>query len=851
MTDWNKYRENNIRIEKTGITTMIIIIIVGIIADIAVANGIVWCVINDIGSFSLTLLQIQASVGTLTIALVALISGNITDSYMGVSVSDYYLNIRPSILKQKIIILSSMLLLVVGVIAYVFEAFNSVFGVFVVTVGLIIVSIYEIYSIFSGKRLLQKEIEAYISYIMRSDKEYQIKVNLCDNFVQDWKECIESQDTTVYDRYVEIFCDYILILLKTETDESVKDVEKLSSSLVETFLRSDKVNVKKRGVQLSERIYEKLWAFILDNTESVKKISTDYTLFGNLQFDFQEAIYDLSAESVERIISWNYMADSIQRVAFWIFDKEKQKNISELDGVNYISRFWGSYMRMQQQKGNIINKSYWGIPLEKIYLMSAYNIPEERSKEFLYHKVEMYFNYFYGLIKNGFGDIIKESLYLVGMGSLHSIDNRNEALFYLAIQCYLYYLAERENEECVMLEVKQDASSIIRDEQIARSNEYIIQLLTYNDEFLNFSLEEDMYKLLRPFELHSKYSNVKKLLMQDVVHEFFLFILLHIEDESYLPGLTENAIDIEKIQLYYLEFLGAKEEETKYKFCKLSKMYDARLSDEEAKKRADSLYRKLEVIIKRKYKEKSIASAEEHQKMYESNGEYAQIATEIKEKVKVHLQEKFAPIIADVNTKGGEFKLHLLSSNEFTKNIRSNKVDQYYWEMDGALVNGVTNILQKIGLLDIKNKLSDFTSDIEYIEYLKCNDIDVLLGSQYAIKNKEYKNTELFKEYSEECKCIYTGFIGYGLALNSGNVKICIHDVNVSIHSLTLGETKLNFDEKKQRYIYEISHGMPVEFTKEELKTFIYNERKILDISVKVSVISSKEKVGIVINSDR
>ena len=137
-----------------------------------------------------------------------------------------------------------MFLLVAGVIAHVLGAFNSVFGLFVVTVGLVIISIYEIYSIFSGRRLLQMEIEAYISYVMSSDKEYQKKVNLCDNFVQDWIECIESQDTTVYDRYVEIFCNYILILLKKETDESVKDVEKLCFSVVETFLRSNELNVK-------------------------------------------------------------------------------------------------------------------------------------------------------------------------------------------------------------------------------------------------------------------------------------------------------------------------------------------------------------------------------------------------------------------------------------------------------------------------------------------------------------------------------------------------------------------------------------------------------------------------------
>ena len=37
-------------------------------------------------------------------------------------------------------------------------------------------------------------------------------------------------------------------------------------------------------------------------------------------------------------------------------------------------------------------------------------------------------------------------------------------------------------------------------------------------------------------------------------------------------------------------------------------------------------------------------------------------------------------------------------------------------------------------------------------------------------------------------------------------------------------------------------------FTKEEVRSFIYNERKVLNISVKVSFVSSKEKVGIAIN---
>ncbi|MCD7724647.1 MAG: hypothetical protein LUI12_03725 [Clostridiales bacterium] len=38
----------------------------------------------------MTILQIQAAVGTLVIAIIALITGNISDSYMGISISDFY-----------------------------------------------------------------------------------------------------------------------------------------------------------------------------------------------------------------------------------------------------------------------------------------------------------------------------------------------------------------------------------------------------------------------------------------------------------------------------------------------------------------------------------------------------------------------------------------------------------------------------------------------------------------------------------------------------------------------------------------------------------------------------------------
>ena len=95
MSEWNRMRKQNRNLE-----SMILIIIAAcfLLGGWCDWNALVkekaWIFINDIDAFSLTILQIQASTATLIIAIIALITGNISDSYMGVSVSDFYLNIN-------------------------------------------------------------------------------------------------------------------------------------------------------------------------------------------------------------------------------------------------------------------------------------------------------------------------------------------------------------------------------------------------------------------------------------------------------------------------------------------------------------------------------------------------------------------------------------------------------------------------------------------------------------------------------------------------------------------------------------------------------------------------------------
>ena len=126
MDEWKKIRKKYFLLEISGIVGIIVCLVLGICLDwnVLVKKNILIS-INDIESFSLTILQIQATVGTLIIAIIALITGNISDSYMGVSVSDFYLNIKPWKLKQKILIFISLGLCLAEIFFHLLKLYNT------------------------------------------------------------------------------------------------------------------------------------------------------------------------------------------------------------------------------------------------------------------------------------------------------------------------------------------------------------------------------------------------------------------------------------------------------------------------------------------------------------------------------------------------------------------------------------------------------------------------------------------------------------------------------------------------------------------------------------------------------
>lgn len=106
-------------------------------------------------------LQLDATILTLTIALLALISSFVTDTYMGISYCDYYLNKRPILYKQSVIISLSFVYLGFAVLLFLLGWYYFVPGILFCEILLIMFSSLSLYNIFRGSHYIRKEIAVF------------------------------------------------------------------------------------------------------------------------------------------------------------------------------------------------------------------------------------------------------------------------------------------------------------------------------------------------------------------------------------------------------------------------------------------------------------------------------------------------------------------------------------------------------------------------------------------------------------------------------------------------------------------------------------------------------------------
>ena len=826
MEEWKKIRKRYLLIEIVGIMGIIVCFIVGSFLDWSVlVRKDILIGIKDIESFSLTILQIQAAVGTLIIAIIALIAGNISDSYMGVSVSDFYLNIKPWKLKQKILTFISLGLCLLGIAFHALHLYNSVFCVFVATLISIVISIIEIYSAFKGENAGSMEIESYINYVLKSKVKFSKKENILENFVSDWKKIIDTQDKQSFEKYLEIFEKYVVALLNYETEQSVLSVQKQCYNMAYCLLGSEKNITKERGLGFVQRIYDVLWEVIYINKDRVlNRYKNSFYFFSEICDEFVECIDALNVENVERKVKFNDLSDSIQRIAIWsrydVNEKENNKEEiekarkykvgyeTELNQLHYFARYIGYYLKKQEIKGNIVNYDIWANSLKGWSMFSASNIPEERSDDFLKDKVVSYFNYCYGMLRYGKEDIVKAGLYLNGIKNIVKLENKYQALLYLAVHCYIYYLAERESDDCVVGSVKQAAQNMINDKDVQYAFVIFLRMLAENSEWLDLDLKKQLETIVERYEMFPIHGNIKSMIIKNVASDFYIFIILFMSEQYFLPELLDKNID-DRTCFGYVT--NGSENDTKNMLKSLYKIiFVGNKSDDKIDVQVGLMYDSLEKMVKKKQKERYVKVAEEQQKKYEEIINENEICMKIKDEAIKKINEKFSAILTENDERNDIIEINLLKLDGYTDSVQKLNLDGYYSDIDGMFLAGIVNFLYQQKVVDVKRRFEDFSGDSDFMKYISTNQLHLLMGSQYILKNRDYKINDKYKKFLEQYDTIYTAVVNNGIGLKKGSVQICLHDINVSIHSPSIAETDAEYDKKTGKYNYSIMKGLPM-----------------------------------------
>lgn len=454
-----------------------------------------------------------------------------------------------------------------------------------------------------------------------------------------------------------------------------------------------------------------------------------FNLFDEIDQYVVDAIKEMPPEKVQKYVKWDGFIESVQRITFWIGYDENNSRVA-LDNTYYFARFAGHYLSTHYNERYMM---YWKRTLESSFWSYKANIPEERIDDFLEARCIVKFNYIYGFIENGLDILVIDSFFCEAMANIFRLKEKYEVLLGLLVHCYLYYLSKRESEKVVTPEVRNCAERIVLHKSVKKVYRQFLERLCIDSSSLNSDMLKQMIKLLGPYERLG--SHTKYMIIENVINEYYMFIILYLSNTYHMPGLLERNLDDDTYSGYVYE---NKAENTKQMLTELYTLIDDRESSElEIKAKVELMYDEFSAFEKKKFKEKQMKKAVQNQ-------------------------------------------------------------IQYIWNVD----------IEKV-------------------------------------KNHIKQMTEV--KLRENWKVIYTMLMENGLALKRDSIKVCIHSIEVEIRSQNISDEKQSYNKETGLYTYSIYSGMPIDFKENELEAFLHDNRKVIEISAKISVQTATERIGTLI----
>lgn len=819
--DWKEIAKKHLQLECMALFALILCLAAGAVSEVCAAHDIFWLRFANFDTISLAIIQIQATVQTLSIALLALTSGYMTNSYMGIHFNRYLFQIKPRIFRQRAVVIALMVLLVANVFFYMAGWYNVVTGVFVAACILVCVCAWEIYGIFMGNTQITAEITAYIKYLASSGEMQDHRIAAFGAFCDGWKDCMESQSNREFDDYLSVYGLFQNALLQ-ESSQARQTIQGEAASMIAAFGRSMSRSVRERGLVFLTQCYAQICKTI-DNHRFFPAAGSVRILdkaFG----DIVQLVQSLPLGSVEKHFDWFDFIYLVLKTNLRLgYEKE-----NEFEALVDLSGFMGFYLTEHRKEG--YNQQFWGSPLEKAEeLLFGFRRDEQTARE-MYEKVK--FVYAVRLIQGGMFPLLKESFYQKALFNSRLVQTEPGARLILKVHCYLYYLAEYEISECVRPELQSDCAAFLRDGTIQSLFGYALECIGNLDDkqvrrgrsegyVFTADLIHRMYNELRRAELYPLSGRAKIMVMDTVVKDFVIFCGLYIYDYLFGSSILERLIPDDAAPGYYAHFL--QDPKTTGRLDTFLKLVACKDRKADAKRLLQVLESALFPIVKRN----ALRSAEQKQEAYEAETSRTEILKKVSCQIHQHLNQTFEgflyqPQREEACVKIRTSSLHLMTDMELEKWLTKNLET---WSREFAA--GLCQTLIRLGAVRVRS-LHDFADAQELVNYMQTADLSEVIDpwevlSDGTLDSLIQRKTSLFADDESGI-----------LLLKKAGLRFCIRRVKIAVHCPVPREYK--YPKNRKNYPIPVVNGITVDFTREELEKYLHDSRKVYDILFEISI---------------
>lgn len=825
---WRTIRKNICIKDGIILLLLIVIISIGIIADIGINNGwfTVLYYVNDISSLTMNLIQIEAAVISIVISIIALMSGTNKESYMGVSICRFCMEIRPISFKQHNVIIFSFLVVATSVFAYVNHAYNIVISMWLCTLIISLKSALGVYSLFGRFSEIRKEIEGYYAFTQYSD--IRKAESLYVPFAEEWKVKISLQSEEEYERFAKVWEAWIDVVYQTNSVEEIKHWEAANQELVVSMLRNMDNLGRCRGVNLVQRYYSKFIRFSeIKRDNGLPQIDT--SLLSYIVYDLYDALNTIPSEIVYKYFDFNVFTSSV----IWTLCMSNEKNaVIEITSLHRFQAMIGKYLENQSRLGlldNYVKKHCIG---EHLFLFQD-EVPNNMKNFFLKSHYESYFNVCYGLLMHGFTDIVKK-YYINKFGrSISEHSSKEEFIEFFMVHAYMYYLAYRESDDCISQRVKESVKELISDTDVKNVFSEVMYYLSENSEMLSPEVEKTISDYLSYFERLPE-DDAKICIMESVINDYYLFVAAYINQYGWAKSNLTSMVShewgrylIKNQNLYtcFEEILA--------------------LTNNEISATSEVLVDTIKLAIAQKYKETHIEMAIQEQESYEKEGKKIKSIIKIGREVKSGLKAKFDSIIDESISNNEIQKVRLCTIDSFTQFIAKVDITQYLKLSSKGIINHIISVLEREKKIHTVIRKNDYPEDKAFYDFLKKEKVDCILASKNMFNPFDYNNSSMYDDFFKNITVFSCNSCSGGVAIRKQDIKLKIKKIYVKISDMSFDDV-----EKKKNpdgtYNIEPSIGIPVDFSEEELREYIHNERKKVEIYGEIAVVYSG-KTGILV----